>query len=485
MADQSTPKTILLAVNFGFVARYLLRTDIFCGLKERGLRLVILTPNDDEPYFRQEFEDEGVALAHYDFGRCQARLYGSRWEHLLRLMRWYSMPGIPTHSCVHARWRAFGVECRRGGLGDRLRYGLVALSRQALMHSPALRRLELGIEERLFAPDIHREVFDRHRPDLVVTGSLGYFNFDQYVMREARRRGVKTAAVIIGWDNTSTKGLPGARADYVVAWSEQMKRELVKYFDVRPEAVFVGGPAHYDLYAHPEHLPGREEFCARYGMDPERKIILFGTRSPNKFPWTGEYIRTMARAIEEGRLAEPCQLLVRLHPNHFQTKHGQPRYPEILAELEAVGREHRWVFFDRPEILSDRLACDLPASDMVKLGAILRHSAVMVNYFSTLMLEASIFDVPIINFFKHRHNVLLDPGDQSQRSFEHVRRVVEAGAETTACSDEELIGAINDYLRHPEWHREARRRVVEQELGPHLGRAGRRTADFLASLVGA
>src|SRR5436190_21509966 len=57
-----TMPTVMLVVTQGFSARYLLRTGILPRLRERGARVVVLTPNADEPYFRAEMEAAGAVV---------------------------------------------------------------------------------------------------------------------------------------------------------------------------------------------------------------------------------------------------------------------------------------------------------------------------------------------------------------------------------------------------------------------------------------
>jgi hypothetical protein len=302
-------------------------------------------------------------------------------------------------------------------------------------------------------------------------------------MREARRRKVKTAAVILSWDNSSSKGLSGAKADAVIAWSEAMKNELIKHYEISPEKIFVGGVAHFDVYYRPDALADRNALFERYGMDPHRKLIFFGTRSPNKYPWTGDCIRIMAEAIEKNRFSHPCQLLVRIHPNHYHMQNGTLRYQNILDEFAELKKRYAWVFFNEPRILSFKLPGDMPASEMTEVGAILRHADVMVNYYSTLMLEASIFDLPIINLVKYGHNVLLGKDCRAVVHFEHIQRLISYGAETTVYSDDSLISAINKYLLHREKNRDGRSRVMVEECGLNKGKAGDAIAEHLLSLT--
>jgi hypothetical protein len=483
LAAQNNPNTIFIAVNSGFGARYLLRSDILPSLVAAGLKVVVLTPNADEDYFRQEFEAAGAVVELFDFEACRAYFLGSQLQIFLKELRWYAMPGRHDQGSLGARFQAFKNICYAEGTKSKLRYHLIRLLRQPLMRWRWARRLLLALEERFFAGDAHGELFRRHRPGLVITTSLGYFDYDQYIMREAKKHGARRCAVILSWDNTSGKGLPGAGAEHLVAWTEIMKQELVRYYDQDPAKIFVGGVAHFDIYAHPERWLSREELCARFGLDPERKIIFFGTRTPNKFPWTADYIRLLAEAIKQGRLSQPCSLLVRLHPNHFQGEGGRLKFQDILDQYEAIKAEYPFVAFNEPKILSTKLSSDMPASEMIDLASLVGHSAMVISYYSTLMLEAAAVDTPIINFIMHAHNVHLGAEDRSVYTLEHIVRICARGAERTAEGDQELIEAINEALEHPELRREGRALVKAEELGPNQGRAGKAIAAHLASLA--
>ncbi|MCJ7565029.1 MAG: hypothetical protein MUP52_10635 [Candidatus Aminicenantes bacterium] len=476
-------KTVFIAVNMGFSARYLLRTDILHRLLEKRTRVVILTPNAEEPYFREEFEKQGAYVEKYEFEKCRDYYTSSRIQRFFRTVRWHTLPGISKESILYARFKVFKKESRKTGWKGRIQYYFVAFVRALLLRSVFLRKAFLEMECHLFTGHLHRKLFERYQPSLLVTTSLGYFDYDQYLMREAKRHGVKVAAIILSWDNSSSKGLPAAKTDRVIAWSDFMKAELMKYYEVPPKQIFVGGIAHFDPYFHPEALLSREALFAKYGMDPRRKLIFFGTRSPNKYPWTGECIRLMAEALEGDRSLVPCQLLVRLHPNHYQIRNGRLRYQNVLEEYEEIKKRYRWVFFNKPQIISDKLSCDMPTSEMIEVGSILRHADIMINYYSTLMLEASIFDLPIINFVFHEYNILLGRDSRYSLHFDHIRRILERKAEITVYTMEDLIRAINEYLTSPEKDREGRKRVRQEECGPNQGRAGVAIADYLLELM--
>ena len=107
----------------------------------------------------------------------------------------------------------------------------------------------------------------------------------------------------------------------------------------------------------------------------------------------------------------------------------------------------------------------------------------VVNMFSTLNIEASIFNVPIVNVSfegkipdnlrKARYDINMDL-EQS-----HNQRIVRSGGVAMAYKPEELIPLINEELSDPQKRRSGRKAIVRREVGPNKGVAG----EAIASLI--
>jgi hypothetical protein len=350
---------------------------------------------------------------------------------------------------------------------------------KVLRRSRTLRYGLTSLESALFPGHFHRELFEKYRPDLVITSSVGYFWSDFVVMREARKHRARSVAIVLSWDNPSSKGLGGAHADYVVAWTEEMKRELMTYLDFREDQIFVGGVAHWDVYYNnQENRPSRETFLEMFGLDPKRKIIFFGTKSPRPYP-NHDIVEILAQAVAQDRFVFPCQLLVRLHPAYFE-----PGQENALARMMELRERFPHIVYNVPKVLSSALLLDMPPSEMKDLDAILHFSDVLVNLFSTLSIEASICDLPIVNVCfdgkgaRNGYRSILVDARQV-----HNQRVIKTGGAALAYNPEELVERINAYLRNPRLDADGRARIVAQESGPHHGNAGRRIGEFILTLL--
>ncbi len=448
-------KTAFLVVPSGFAARYLLRTDILPTLRAAGARVVILAPNADEAYLREEFETDGVHVEALRTPPKQEKR-SLLWWWVLHL-RNYAIGNGHRTPALRGKYASFPKKYLAGQpVEQRVFSGALHL----LWRSRTLRRGLLGLELRLYTEPAHADLFERYRPDVVVTTSPGYFKPDARMLREAALHGVPTVTPVLSWDNPTSKGYRGGNPDRVVVWSQRMADQMVRFQDFRRDQIVVGGVPHFDAYHRDGALPGREDLDATFGLDPSRRLIVFATSSPGYYDRDAEVAEVLARAIADDALPEPSQLVVRLHPNF-------PAKDVSMADFERLAAEHEHVHLDIPEILSKKLSCDMPRSDGARLGALIKNCDVLVNVLSTTTLEAFATDRPVVLI------------DSKGTVYYHLQLVLRSGAAPVAHTPQEIVAHVGRYLEHPEHERALRAEVVRRELGPSDGNAGRRIAEVV------
>ncbi|MDF1499257.1 MAG: hypothetical protein P1P76_02165 [Anaerolineales bacterium] len=338
-----------------------------------------------------------------------------------------------------------------------------------------------------FTPGIYADLFEKYDPDIVI-GSTPGWREDRYLLREAIQRGVKTASIILGWDNPSSYSIPGSPVDSITCWSEIQKEELVLGSDWDPERIHIGGIPIYDGYFDERWLLPRDEYFELHGLDPGRKLLSYAASfvsfSPNY-----QNIEALADLVSSDELVEPCQLLVRLHPNHFWDNWLFQDERERIYKL-AARNEH--VHVVEPEPIGGELG-HYSGEDMPEKASMMAHADVFLTVYSTMVVEAAIHDSPVVS-------VCID----ARRGWGYVRKLPlrkyslplsrigdwpthdrfrRSGAGRVVYDKEQLRKAVNDYLRDPGLDREARRAFIEREVTYTDGSAGRRTGEFLASLI--
>ena len=110
------------------------------------------------------------------------------------------------------------------------------------------------------------------------------------------------------------------------------------------------------------------------------------------------------------------------------------------------------------------------------------HSDVVLNVASTIAIEASIFDTPVVN-------IAFDQDDAETRpflasplryySYTHYQQIVRAGAVRIAKSAGEMIDLVNAYLVVPSRDAAGRRRVVTEQCEFTDGRSAERLAGLI------
>ena len=483
--------TVFLAINHGITCRYFLQTKIFEELRKNVDQLVLLVPDPKDEYFKEYVKNENVVLERYKLYECEEYGSSNRIERFLDSIRPYIQNGKHNMATTEGIYQAFLKDqvdtiAKLHGIRRILRKSETVFMKMAVTISrkfKSVRRLILLIEHRFFSPPIHADVFDKYQPDMLIVSSLGTFHYDQYLMREARRRSVEVISVILSWDNTTTRGMPSAVPDKVLAWTDTMRKELIELNDIIEDKILVGGVAHYDHYFNNEAIYGRDKFYRELGLNVERDIIFLGTKSPNCYTSNAYIAKLILEAIQDGDFVNDCQLLVRMHPIYYRRNKDGLLFKHFRDEMMDLRNSYDHLTINEPVMASVNLSYSMPTSEINVLASILKYSSVVVNMFSTLNIEASIFDVPIVNVSfegvipdhlkKARYDINMDL-EQS-----HNQRVITSGGVAMAYTSEQLIPLINQELSDPKKRRSGRESIVKREVGPNKGVAGQAIASLI------
>lgn len=491
-APVPTGHCVVLVVRDPMALRNYFRPDIVATLARSGHRFVVLAPDPDAPYLTERFAD-----ASFTFARLEPpSVVREKWRRLalfLRLVRQYTYPGAPLgemetrrHQIDYYRREGVGPD---GSWRARFFYGAMPFFGGLASRWAWLRSTLFAIERRLFPLDGYRALFARERPSLVVLGSYGY-GYDWQLMLAAREAGARTLGIVRSWDNPTTKGWGCVLPDRVLTWSRVMSDEMVRLHAVPRERIHEVGVPHWDGYFEPATGQTREPFFARYGLDPTRRTIYFATGSPNMFLHNMSITRDILEAIRDGRISGDgpgtVQLIVRLHPEFAIASKERYRVhaDECRAELERLAEEFAGMFGVSHNAI-ERLGTLTLVRDenQDELKALFTHCDMMVTIYSTQMLEAAVFDLPIVNAAYYPFRTL-EMASSICRHFDHIRRVLATGAVTDCYDRDALVAAINDALANPARLAAERRRLVDQELDTNRGHAGQTIARHIVELAG-
>jgi CDP-glycerol:poly(glycerophosphate) glycerophosphotransferase len=415
-------KTIFLSVQTGMVVRDLLR----CGPLQRILahpeaHVVLLTPGVRDPAFLDEF-----SAAH----------------------EWISIEPLEPYAPSTMVWRL---------MVRRWRYA----------RSPAMADVFHRLEERLISmPAAYQRLFEQYRPSLVVSGDP-LRPGDANLIAAARRRGVPSLGSVRSWDNIQ-KHLR-TRPDALTVWNSRNAREAVAIDRYRPWQITEVGAPQLDVYfrANPHQLSKHE-----LGLDPRKKTLLLATSSFTYESDQTYLVDMLIEAIRRNEIRHPLQIVLRLHPDDRVGRYLKYRHaPEVVLDI--------------PERYLATLGWTMTCADLERMAGLVRQADVMVNFATTVTLEAAIVDTPtVLVAFSP-----IDP-EEMQRYVVglhfrmHYKDLVERDLVPTAWDRAQLVDWINRYLDDPSLYRSQRETIVREWVQYTDGCSGQRLGDAILRQAG-
>lgn len=485
-------RTVFVSLRDWSSLRNFLREEMVKAMARSGHRFVILTPDPENEFVRQHFDHPSFVIERMEINELSNASRESRIYQFLRLIRHYTYGNARFDEMGTRRYHlaVFRREtlARANTLFGQLYFRGVVAGARIASASRLVRQMVRKIEETVMPVEPHRHLYERYRPSLLVVPSLGY-SVDPLLMREARHFGARVLSIVRSWDNTTSKGYAGCAPDHVFAWHSLMRDEIVRFHDIPGDRIEVCGIPQWDIYFNVGPATGREEFCQRYGLRPDRRTIYLALAAPSNFRHNLTLIRHLLEAIHDGSIRVPSQLLVRIHPNYylFDGEIFRGKWSEHTAELRDMLPKLKAEFGDLLAI-SEQHVEDIGGIPVITnenqfdLNDIYRNVDVMVNIYSTQMIEAAAFDLPIINagYFPYRNTEF---SISVLEEWDHIRRIVSTGAVVNAHSREEMTAAINADLADRSRLAAQRRRLLDQEIPSFRGDASTQTVRRLLELV--
>ena len=472
-------KTIFIAFDHGLAVAYFFETALLGYLLEKEARIVVLVPEAMLSLLRERYSHLNIIIESVrDVQATQYRkeYHASLQEYFEHVRRAGASLRIPLNYVERNRlWKEIDARGRH-----KIALLLLRPAIWLLRHSRLARQVFRHIQQALFTPHIFDDLFDRYQPDLLLSNTAGW-RMDQYLLREAGRRGIRTGAVIVGWDNPSSQGLPGALVDDVIVWSEIHKQELVDGVDWPAGHVHICGMPLYDGYISGKWLMSRDEYFELHSLDPNKHLIAFAATALGISP-NIHIVEMLAEMVKNQVFSRPAQLLVRLHPNHFKP------YPHYRAEAEAIyklAEQYPDMHVVAPKEVSKGVE-RYSGEDFPEKSSMLAYCDVLVTIYSTMVVEAALHGKPSVSAcidspvgWKDRFSIPL----REIADWPTAMRVNRAKAGRVAFTADELREAISIYLSNPDLDLAERRKFLEDEMAYLNGEATRVTAECLWSLA--
>jgi hypothetical protein len=474
------PCRVFISADHGLAIVYFIQSDVVSTLLEAGIEVILLTDDALKSQIQNRFGQPGLTVEGLRLDQTNA--YAKRvdpelqwWLQTLRRVGSSNRINTQAMDCyvdqiaVEEGWK------RRVFMP--VGQSIIGLLRRSHRARQSLVKFQMHYD-----PGIYSDLFQRYRPSLVVASTPGW-RMDRYLLREAIRQHIPTAAVVVGWDNPSSYSLSGAPVDHITCWSEVQKDELVLGSDWSPDRVNIGGIPSYDGYFRKQWQLTREEYFHLHKLDPNRKLLSYAASfvsfSPNY-----QNVEALAHLVAGDSLVAPSQLIVRLHPNHFWDNHLFAAEREKIRQLS---RDLPHVHVVEPVPLGGSLGY-YSGEDMPEKASMMAHSDVFLTVYSTMVVETAIHNRPIVsvcldtpggwNIPRKYSLPLSEIGNwPTHDRFRH------SGFGRIAMNKNDLRDNINFYLQTPDADAEKRLAFIQRECTFIDGSAGKHTGQYLLSLI--
>lgn len=456
-------KTIFIPIQNRQQARNVLRTDIFNFLISfSDIRIIFFAPDYMVDEYKKEFKNKKVIFE----GMKEPLKYISKIDAFFgRLSLFYI--DSPTGRFLRKQW--LFLEKRQP-----IRY-IFSFFLSLLMGNIKILRLIARFFDFKFVKDNSvSEFFTRYKPNLVYSPNI-ISDIDRSFLREAKKKGIKTVGMINAWDNITLAKYPfRILPQKLIVYNEIIKKEAVKYLDIKEKDIFMSGWPHFDHYINSKRI-SRMEFCKKLGIDPKKRIILFASIGSTLNPTEWQVLDMLDKSITDKKLPDNIMIIFRQHPTE-------------KTKMENIKISRNIVIDDSKTIISskNKTYSEILKSDMNHLADSIFHSDVTIHTCSTMSIDAAAFDKPIIN-------IAFD-GDEKKPFYQSVKRfyepshahyqsIVKSEGVRIAYNMEELIRYISMYLKNPFLDKDGRKRIVDEQCYKLDGQSGKRIGEAIYSFV--
>jgi len=444
--------TIFITIFQGVEAKNILRTDIYQNLiANENTRLVFFVDSIERAeYYKKEFSHPRVI---YEVANLKPS------TGLNAFFSWLSFVLLRTATTDLRRKMA--LEVNHGYF----RY-VVGLFFNRLLARHWIRKIVRRLDYLLVGSDSFSRYFEKYHPSSVFLAHL-FDDREVNLLREAKRRDVRTTGFINSWDKLTARHSMRLLPDSLIVFNNIVKQEAIDHADMDEKDIFVSGIPQYDWHVNYKPI-SREKFCEKNKLDSAKKIIVYAPMGKAFSDSDWDIIDLLNYSITRDSITN-AQLLVRFQPNDFTDE----------AEL----KKRPWLIYDLPGVRFSRergVNWDMSFDDIRGLTDTLANVDLFICYASSISVEAAIFDVPVINIdFEIRKKEILSKTPTFFYQTAHYQNALKTGAIRLPESKEKLIEWINKYLENPGIDRNSRKCLVAEQCWKLDGKAGQRMADYI------
>lgn len=292
---------------------------------------------------------------------------------------------------------------------------------------------------------------------------------EELVYRNISNINVKKFYMVLSWDHLSSKTILHKNYDKILAWNKVTKKELLttyKWFNSNQIAIL--GIPQYDSF-YEKQIINYKQWCNIYDLISNKKTILFSTMPQIRHNQQHKVIYQICEIINSSKELKNFQILIKCHP--WDNYEG---YSEIVEEYEFVS-------IRRTNLLKDaQINKWNPVNNEIQESRdCLYFCSININIFSTVTIEAAIYDKPIVHIGYYPGETEKDriPCEEYY-NWEHFKAIMDLQASILVKNKSELAKALIKYANTPDYLQHERKHLVNTYLGTEIGASKTKFVEF-------
>jgi len=449
MPINNTNRTIFITSFHPHISRNILFTPVLDLLKQKkDLKIVIVVPDYKVDYFKKNFCADNVFIEGIKLFQASYTKRGLLFKRLgVMIFNTKSTRAFKKYEYYCAgKYFYYILSCITGFMG---RFELI---RQFV------RWLDLSFSPR----DFFKHILDKYQPDAVFSADIQNEN-DVSLMQDARRRKIPIIGMLRSWDNVTMR-INRIFPDRMIVGSRYLEKEMEEMYSYPSKKLVVTGHPHHDNYVKGP-FSTKEEFCKKFGLNPNRKFVLYA-------PFSDTLVRhnDVDRYVMEALGNIDAEILVRFPPEK----------PVSLGDFKPPSN----MKYHRPGIsfgdkIGDR---EISRDDDNLLINSLYHADVVVSGPTSIPFDAMLMNRPAImlEIYTRPHNFCDSILNFSRL---HIIKILRMGGIRHVRTREEMLDAIDEYLKNPVKDAGERARTKSLYFSHADGHASDRLAEEIIGFV--
>jgi hypothetical protein len=279
-----------------------------------------------------------------------------------------------------------------------------------------------------------------NRPDVVVsspyilprTGEIEY-------IQAALALQIPTIAIVLSWDNLTTKGTFHIIPDAVFVWNTALAEEATAFHDVpRDNIIIIGAPV-FDFWFETQPSLDFDNFTIKTGIGANQPYVLYLCSSKYISGDETSFVRAFATALHDNQNSAHIRVMVRPHPLNSQIWDGFEDQNIVIWP-----KDPSWV--------------DTTAAKQDYYNSIY-HSTAVVGVNTSAFLEAAIMDKPCVTILMKQYGF-----KQSKQG--HFRHLLNGDFLEVAHSFAKAASVIAEIIADNDRKKEQRQRFVHDFIRP-------------------